>query len=186
MQNPVFIFIGPPHHGKTTSRKIFCELTGIKGASTSDVIYALLADKLGLSEEKLRETPKEELRPKLIEYGDFLCGMGQLALVEGSNKDEHFMRTPSALCRVLFLTGHGVVDGVRRRLELQEFKDRLMWLGVPTVVFWVERAGHPTVEDNTQLKKEDADEIIQNDGDETKLRYNIETWVKARFKQPTG
>jgi len=43
MQTPVIFVIGPPAHGKSTARKLLCDLTGVKGASCSDVIYQFLA-----------------------------------------------------------------------------------------------------------------------------------------------
>lgn len=180
---PFFIFIGPPHHGKTEARKIFCELTGLRGGSTSDVIYALLATEWKTTSDELKAKPKEEIRPKLIEFGDYLCGnIGRPKLVDGNEgglgDDRQVYRCPSALVRVLFHLGCQVVDGVRRRLELRETIDRLTWLGVPAITVWIERPGHPTVKDNTELTADDADVTLVNDGDLEAFRQKIREWIE--------
>jgi hypothetical protein len=171
----VYIFTGPPANGKSLARKIFCELTGIKGASTSDVIYALMARFAGISEAELRETPKEELRPKLIELGNYLCG-GSDDLSKNAFKDpirDSIYRGPSMLTRALFHTGFRAFDGVRRKSELEEIRYIMDWLGIQTFVLWVHRDEAPSISDNTEVTIEDATNVIANTGTPADLREKI-------------
>jgi len=179
MSNQQVVIIGPPHHGKTEVRKYICEVTGWFGASTSDAIYALLAHSLGCEESELRAKPKEEVRPKLIEFGDYLCMAGELKLLTPGEKEAQYYRGPSALSRALFHAGVRVSDGIRRRLELKDLRDKLEWLGVPLVVIWVERPGHPTVKDNTEVTSADADVVIVNDGSLDDLRSKVKAWLDS-------
>jgi len=186
----LYIFIGPPQHGKTTARRVFSELTGLPGASCSDVIFALLARHTGTPEPELRAADKEVLRPKLIEFGDYLCGsIGKLELVgeptpEARPHTEALYRGPSALVRALFHAGFRVIDGVRRRLELRDVRDRLEWLGLRTIVVWVERPGAPPIKDNTELSREDADVVIVNSGSTDDLRQKISSLVPPSPQPP--
>jgi hypothetical protein len=182
-QPPVVLFIGPPEHGKTTARKIFCELTKLPGASCSDVIYALLAQHRGIPESELRAFPKADIRPQLIEFGDYLCGsIGKLELVKSDAPlREDLFRGPSALFRTLYHAGFRVVDGVRRRLELQEIKDRMGWFGLPVLVVYVAdpRKLVDAVKDNTEVNSADADFQIINDGTPTDLKAKLQSLIDS-------
>jgi hypothetical protein len=177
----VYIFIGPPTHGKTLARKIFCELTGIKGASTSDVIYALMARFAGVSESELRETPKEEIRPKLIELGNYLCGSSEdlsKNAFPGKVPDSIY-RGPSMLVRTLFHSGFAAFDGIRRKPELEEVRYIMNWLGIEVFVFWIHRENNlAKVEDNTEVEHTDATHIIANNGTPANLREKLAALLK--------
>lgn len=174
---PVFLFLGPARHGKTTARKHFAELTGIPGASCSDVIYPLLADYLDITEEELRNMPKEEARPKLIEFGDWLCGKRDNVSFSDKPLSETMYRGPSSLVRALYLSGIRVIDGVRRREELWDASRIFDWLNVPLMVFWVERPGADQIQDNTEVTVEDADVTLLNDSTPEHLKEKVKAWL---------
>lgn len=175
MQAPVIFVVGPVGHGKTTCREILSRITHLKGGSCSDVIYAVLAARRGVSVQSLREVPKEELRPTLIEVGDWLCGqIGQLAEVAAKPEiDETVYRAPSALIRTLYLNGYNVIDGVRRKLELQHAKEHLEWNGVRTVVIHVSDPRKPLIADNSEDLTPLADNAIVNDGTPEELEQKL-------------
>lgn len=184
---PIFFFIGPPTHGKTTARKIFCELTKMKGHSCSEVIYAHIARHRGIPVAELMAEDKAALRPLLIEVGNYLCGdIGKLQLLDNPEKFEavNYFRSPSALIRTLVMSGTEVIDGVRRRLELEEAKKHLAWMGRRVLVVWVETPGKPIIKDNTELTANDADIQLINDGSVADLRQKIERWVAEMSKPP--
>jgi hypothetical protein len=180
--NPaVVLFIGPPRHGKTTARKILSELINQPGASCSDVIYPLLAKHLKMTESELRAMDKEEARPMLVEFGDYLCGKVEtLSVVPGGTPGPGvYFRSPSTLFRSLYLMGIRLIDGVRRKEELDEIRQVLRWLNVPLVVFWVERPGSPPTDDNTAVTASDADITVLNDGTPTELKLKLQTWIES-------
>jgi len=187
-QPPLIVFIGPSGHGKSTARKLFCELVPhFKGASCSDVVYALLSQHLGVTETELRATDKEELRPKLVEFGDYLCAARHdLELTKtATGPRPDLYRGPSALVRVLFHAGVRVVDGIRRRLELQEVRERMEWFGIRTLVIWIEDPRKPEIGgDNLSLTKDDAEWVILNDGTPAELREKIKAWIASVDGKP--
>lgn len=167
MQTPVIFVIGPPGHGKTAARKILAELTKQKGESTSTVILQFLAIRRGLEPHALKDAPKEEIRPDLIEAGDFMVGaiekMSAPAAKDRELIDGSLYRVPSALVRTLYLNGVNIIDGVRRVGELTHAKEHLDWNGVRSVTIWIEKSQGPVIPDNTELTALHADETIMND-----------------------
>jgi len=154
---------------------------GQPGASCSDVIYPLLAKRLKMTEAELRAMEKEEARPMLVEFGDYLCGKTEtLSVVPGGPTGPGvYFRSPSTLFRSLYLMGIRLIDGVRRREELDEIRQVLRWLNVPLVVFWIERPGSPPTDDNTAVTAKDADATILNDGTPTQLKEKLQTWLDS-------
>ena len=137
--NQIFIITGPPLHGKTTFAEMLCTaLNSTAGpGNTSDVIYAELADRLGVSVRALRRIPKEDLRPALVDLGNELC-------------DED----PGYLVRQL-VRRHRVLTGVRRCMEYIESPD-------PKHMIWLEYEGGPKIEDNTEYGLKDlADQVFE-------------------------
>jgi hypothetical protein len=166
MQMPVIFIVGPAGHGKSASREIVSKITHMKGGSCSDVIYTILAARRGVSVASLREIPKEELRPLLIELGDWLCDPTAAPLSEAAVNpiDVDIFRAPSILIRTLYLNGYNVIDGVRRRVELQHAKGHLEWNGVRAVTIHVSDPRKPAITDNTEDLTDLADNVIVNDG----------------------
>lgn len=187
MQTPVIIVIGPPHHGKTEARKALAELTFQKGESTSTVIYHFLAARRKQDVKELHALPKDDIRPELIEAGDFMVGkINEIKLAaENPEVDQSVYRIPSALVRTLYLNGYNIIDGVRRRPELQDSIRHLEWNGVRTLVLWIERPGADTVQDNTELTQADAHEVVYNDGTLEDLKVKLKAVLEKYFgKQP--
>lgn len=185
MNAPVFFFIGPPQHGKTEARLQASEITGLPGASCSDVIHAFLAARMKSTVAKWREQDREVRRPAEIEAGDYLCGhIGHLNLVAfDPTVDKDFYRCPSGLIRPLVQRGVRLIDGVRRRLELSDAVNHLDWNGIPSVTIWVERPGAPDIRDNTELTREHATEHIVNDGDLAQLKAAVRA-VLEKYAPP--
>jgi hypothetical protein len=179
---PVIFVTGPIGHGKTTAREIISRVTHMKGGSCSDVIYAILANRRQVSVESLKQIPKEELRPALIEVGDFVCGsVGEIKEAPVNNIDESLYRHPSALIRTLYLNGYNVIDGVRRRLELQHAQQHLDWNGVRSVVIHVQDPRKPIVQDNSEDLRDLADNQIVNDGTVGDLEIKILAVLEQHF-----
>lgn len=189
MQAPVFFIVGPVDHGKSTSRKILSGVTHLKGGSCSDVIYAILAKRRGVSVESLRAIPKEELRPTLIALGDYVCCVvdadgKQVVLHEvpvNAEVDGEIYRSPSALIRTLYLNGYNVIDGVRRRLELQHARDHLEWNGVKCVTIHVSDPRKPVIQDNSEDLTGLCDNVILNDGTEEDLGKKLIAVLDEHF-----
>ncbi len=187
MQAPAIIVIGPPHHGKTEARKILSELTFSKGESTSTAIYSFLAHRSKTPLADLQKIPKEDFRAQLIEAGDFLVGAIDKILLPAVDEtiDASVYRVPSTLVRTLYMAGYNVIDGVRRKAELQDAIKHLEWNGVRTVVIWIERPGGDQISDNTELTSADATDIVINDGTLDDLRAKLKDVLERHFgKQP--
>jgi hypothetical protein len=186
MQPPVIFLIGQPQHGKSVARSIVCKLTGLKGASCSDVICGFLAERRGVSYESIRSLPKEQTRAEFVTAGDWLCGMDVVLKEKAKDEtvDADMFRVPSALVRTLYHAGYNVIDGVRRALELEESFKHLHWNGIRTLTIWIERPNGPVVVDNTTIKKEQADEVVLNDGSEADLVEKLHAVLLKYFPPP--
>jgi hypothetical protein len=183
MQAPVIFVTGKPQHGKTTARQILERLTHLKGGSCSDVVYHILAARRGVSPDSLRLLPKEELRPALVQVGDWMCGLGELSEPKTNDKfdDTQLYRHPSALIRTLYVSGYNLIDGVRRRIELQNARDHLDWNGVRSLTLHVVRPNVQEVKDNTEDLGEFADEVVHNDGTVEELEAKLKLILDKHF-----
>jgi hypothetical protein len=183
MQTPVFFIVGPVGHGKSTAREILSQLTHLKGGSCSDVIYGCLARRRNVSVDTLRQIPKEELRPTLIALGDFICGSGPKLAEDPADIafDDAVFRHPSALIRMLYLNGYNVIDGVRRKAELEHARAQLDWNGVRSFVVHVHDPRKALIADNSEDLTEFADLKIVNEGTVEELEVKLKTWLEELF-----
>lgn len=196
---PLFVIIGPSGHGKTTVRKMIQEKTGLRGDGTSNVIYAMLAFLSGKPEEKLRAIPKEEFRPRLVEFGDWITAtVGELsaevlALIPEEKRDTvenvgRQLREPAALSRLLFLGGSQVLEGIRRPREFLTMMTHLTWCGYQPVVVWVEDPRKETnPRDNFSITREIArpSVVFQNDGTLDDLELHVDKLLtQMGWKEP--
>lgn len=182
---PVFLLVGWSQHGKSSIRDLICEDTGVKGASCSDVIYGTWARLSGIAEATLRGMPKEAIRPKLKELGDWMVGHRdfpqdmfpevlptavQRFLATG------FHRDPTALVKLHLDSGVRALDGIRRPIEFQETVERIKTEGFQPVVVWVQtkRDTSHVAKDSFSLTKEGTcpDLVIDNDGTFADLRHD--------------
>jgi hypothetical protein len=151
--NALYVFVGYPGHGKTTARNYFCQFTGLKGGSCSDVIIDLYTSLTGWTKEEVL-ADKAQVRPVLVSLGDFLCGDGSnLALLtkDGGAKAVHppFERGPAALSMQLYEAGVRAIDGVRRASEMVALKSEMEKRGVPVFVVHVRKPHGVAPADNT-------------------------------------
>jgi len=164
--HPLFFVIGPSGHGKTTVRKMIQEKLGVPGDSTSNVLYAFLSFLSGKSEEEFRAMPKDELRPRLIELGDWftmtredlspeLMAMFKPDMTQHIKAIGERVRSHASLVRMLFLAGVRVYDGVRRVTEFRTALHHLVWCGYSPITIWVENTlKEQNKNDNLTLTKE--------------------------------
>ncbi len=187
--HPLIFVLGPAGHGKTTVREMIQEKLGVPGDSTSNVLYAFLALLTGKTEDELHALPKEELRPRLIELGDWFTmhrddiSPELRAMFSEGEAAQHLdemgkrVRDPAALVRMLFLAGARVYDGVRRVREFRTALHHLVWCGYVPVVVWVENSlKEKNANDNLTLTKELVHPtfVIQNEGTLDDLELEVE------------
>lgn len=194
---PVILICGPAGHGKTTAREILARIMQLKGGSCSDVVYAYLARIQGAHPldnaakvAELRAQDKEALRPTLMKIGNWLCGdVGNLkedtSLVYSENseahKDDDLYRVPSSLIRMLYHNNYNIIDGVRRRLELQHAIQHLEWNGIRVLSIFVSKPDGPTIPDNTENLSDLCDEQVLNDGTVEDLEKKLVEILVRRF-----
>lgn len=198
-RNPFVIIVGPARHGKTTLRRTLARVLGEKGGSCSDFLYSIwsLIDQRG--EEALRALPKEDSRPLLVALGDWLTTPAASGL---ENFPHHLFPgadmswfeasrlpkpSPSALIQAAYQSGIRVLDGVRRKQELDACLPYFSWFGEKPIVIWIENPRKELVPgDNLDIPPSCADEIVINSGTEGQLEdiaYEIarKIWAKSNL-----
>lgn len=187
MQRPVFIITGNrPHCGKSTVRDILVAESGLNGASCSSVVYELEALRRNVSVADLRKMDKESIRADLIKMGDWACGVlpfETFSEQEFPHRDK-VLRVPSILIRSLLFSGYEIIDGVRRRLELNDAIDKLEWMGRRMHVVHVVRPlaeGEKPIGDNGEDLSIFAQHTIQNSGTIEELTAAVKTLYKQLY-----
>lgn len=112
-----------------------------KFGETSVRLFNELARMKGIAVEELRQTPKKDLRPELVDLGDKLCEAYGLDYLSSS----------------LFDSGCDIVAGIRKPAELALLRSKYRVIAV-----WMLRPDAPHEPDNTSLSIADCDYIIQN------------------------
>jgi len=149
-KDTVVCIIGIPQAGKTTFSRFLAQYANRVRGSCSEIIYPILADitpELPITEDwhTIDISQRDSIREKLVTLGnaisDQLPAVFPIALVNRS-------------CRV--------IDGVRRKEELHQFREYCAATGKILKVLWVERVNHPNpdITDNTELEIWDADIVI--------------------------
>ena len=163
MKEIVFLIIGPARAGKTTFANFLSETTGLKATGTSQVVYEIIAAARDCTVEDLLQIPKEELRPTLIKTADYIC-------------DIH----PDTLSLKLLNDGYRIIDGIRRQEELGFLRCQPNY---DVFTIYIDRDPQYTVPDNFDIKKEWANQIIENDGSIQDLKEKSLVFFHAIFEQ---
>jgi hypothetical protein len=185
---PIIFVVGPAGHGKTTVRRLICEKTGLKGDSTSNVLFGILELITATPENEFRDKPKEEVRPLLVQLGDVVTGHSkeipaellEVVPVEIRPKAISVLRSladPATLSRLIFLDGGSVIDGIRRPEEFRHAITHLAWAGYSIISIWVENPSKAKVPaDNFRLTKDQVKPhfFLENDGTLDDLEMNVE------------
>lgn len=179
---PFIIVVGPAKHGKSTFRKALAARLGAEGGSCSDTIYALWAYIAGETVEALQQRPKDEVRATLVALGNWFTTPAE-SLAENfprgvipdtylPNLEISAMEKPheGSLIRQAYLSGVRVLDGVRRRKELDAVLPFFDWFDIPVRIYYVydERKGMDPA-DNFNLSPSDAHKLIKNNGSKEEL-----------------
>ena len=164
-EDPAFLIVGQPRHGKNTVAECIAEHTGLTWMDSSTTIYRFVSNCLGISEQALRWIPKERLRPILIAVGDYLTNY----------VDERYYP------RTLFDLHHRIHVGLRRASDLRAFRIECAERGFDPIVIWVNNPNAPEVLDNLEIEEEDTDLTILNAVSVADLSEDVQNLIKELF-----
>ena len=143
----VFVVCGAVQHGKSTLAKYLARAASVPDGDCSSVIYREVARRMDISEESLRQMPKEDIRKSLIAVGDELCC-----------PDAGYLPK-----RLYYAEKVRSIAGVRRRTELDSFIEAVGQVDV--VPIWIDRPDGPEIKDNTDFGLKDQCRIlVENTG----------------------
>jgi hypothetical protein len=159
MAHPVTILVVAlaPQSGKSTVATEAARLMGTTWINSSAVIAERLEQRLGLPAGRIAEARRldhDAYRPALIEEGNRMAAEGTSPGVECVRR------------------GYRVIDGIRRRDELEAAVAEIRARGGRSLVICVRRPDAPALTDNTEAAALAAlaDATIANDGSLTQLR----------------
>lgn len=146
----VVAVLGYPQHGKTTFSKLLSEFSGKPTGTTSQVIMGFLSEIDGKAYGKdwhasVDPSLHNEFRKRLVIVGDALAHL-----------------RPHIFSEVLYSQGCRIIDGIRRKEELQAWKTQLALEGKHLKIVWISRPDIPVIADNTSVRASDADVEITN------------------------
>ena len=130
--NYAFFVVGLPDSGKEIAANLLAHFIQAPRASSSSIVYDVLAAQRGIPRWELEASPKSEIRAELERVGDTLCEAD-----------------PAALVAPLLRRGARVIHGIRRRTELCAARAEAIQMGLSPVVVWLDR--HSETYDNTQI-----------------------------------
>ena len=142
--------IGLPQHGKSTFARMLSELSGKPNGATSRVILDFLSRIDGIDygtdwHTSVHPGLHSVFRERLVKAGDALCAI-----------------KPSILAEALINQGCGIVEGIRRKAELDATRLQFGRESRFMLVVWVDRPDHGLITDNTTVTKDDANVVITN------------------------
>lgn len=146
----IVLIIGRARAGKTTAAKFLEHFSDWKSASTSEIVYDVVALATNTSVEELKKIPKESIRPTLIDTADYLCDI-----------------YPSILSEGLIKKGYKIIDGIRRTKEM----DSLSGKNYGLFVIYLKR--NESIDDNFNIGEDYADVIVDNNGTLGELKEKI-------------
>lgn len=166
MSKDIIVVIGKARAGKSTFSRLISAILGVEYNGTSKVVYEAMALARGCSVEDLYSLPKEELRPHLIKFADYLCDMKADILSEATIK-----------------RGFSIVDGVRRLQELDALKKNPDF---DIFTIYIDRK-HGALEDNFNIPASEADLVVYNDAslacfEETSVFFGKKIKKDKQFK----
>ena len=82
---------------------------------------------------------------------------------------------------MLYHNNYNIIDGVRRRLELQHAIQHLEWNGIRVLSIFVSKPDGPTIPDNTEDLSDLCDEQVLNDGTVEDLEKKLVEILVRRF-----
>lgn len=174
----LFLIIGRPRHGKDLFGGILAQQTEGKKASTSDLIYTSIAERLvsdrmqdqaasihaqftaqPITLDLLKQHVAEPTQAEIDSIAEGLKQipketMRPLLIARGNSM---VAADPASMVKELYRRGATVITGLRRRAEFEAVKAWASFADVSLVTIWVSRDNFTGPVDNLELTPADAD-----------------------------